>query len=386
MARDIIFNPRRLRLLRPGVPVRENAASLLVLCALVALVVWVVGRKDAFDPAMRDLPVEMLLGEREQIHLYTLPLKRWQDPATARASIGTAAPDLKLFPASVVDATWVPEGRVREFSSETLFEKINGEAPKFLKQGFRTLQYLVLKSLTDETEIAMELFDQRDVGGSLGVFSAHVTGARPVKTDGDVTYFLTSAGVIGRVGRYFFRVAADRESEMVEQKTQQLVAAFAGLGSSVNETASEAPLQMRLLADGFELDSAQISFQAKNVFQFDFAEGFWFGTLDAGAPARAFVHRAPGAEQARALFAQLVEEQSFDFETVSASDDNVVLRHQFLKSLFGLSVMGQFLVGVENAKTQAQVATVMARWPEVLSQLVPSAEYASHTPEGGAKQ
>lgn len=360
MARDVVFNPRRLRLLRQRIPLAENAAVLIVIALLVGLVAWVLGRKDSYDATARDLPIEMLYVEREPIELYTLPLKRWNDPAVPAALARQF--DFKLFPPSVEDAMWVPDNRVRTFSAETLFEKINGEAPKFLRQGFRELQYLVLKSNVDGSELAMELFDQSDIGGSLGVFSAHVTGGRDVRTDGELTYFLTSAGVIGRIGQYFFRIAGDRESAAITDKTTRLLTDMSSLVKAGGIAKSADPPGMTLLLRVFDLSKADVAFEAKNVFQFDFATQFWFGNLKQLDKARAFVHIAQTQDEAHKLFAQLVEEQSYDFAVTEQTPTSAVLRHEFLNTFFALAQTDTYIYGVQNVPAESAVSELMERW------------------------
>jgi hypothetical protein len=57
------------------------------------------------------------------------------------------------FPAAVVSNQWKAASDVRLFSPENLYEKINGEAPKFLLQGFERLYYLVLRQKDLEISI-----------------------------------------------------------------------------------------------------------------------------------------------------------------------------------------------------------------------------------------
>jgi hypothetical protein len=275
MARTDLFNPRKSpRLLRTHVSFTENMTSLVLLLLLGAIVWWVVEQKNNYDPADLDISIKMLVEDSSDLKLYTPPLKRWSEPGSAVAAM--EAPDLGVVPAAVADAQWQPKTGVKQFNADNLFEKINGEAPKFLRQGFQSLDYLVLVALADGSEIAIELYDQNDMAGSRGVFSEHLSADKTIEQYQSVTFFRTSIGVIGRVGRYFFRVAGDDDSAAIQQKSQQLIEAFATLDQqqqapapsaeqaqqTSDSTAAEGePVEFRLLA-ALGIPSQLISFQA----------------------------------------------------------------------------------------------------------------------------
>jgi len=77
---------------------------------------------------------------------------------------GTNVPELGVLPASVVDANWQLKARVHTFDAANIYEEINGEAEKFIKQGLRNMHYATLRA-SDGTEFAIELYDQGGIGG-----------------------------------------------------------------------------------------------------------------------------------------------------------------------------------------------------------------------------
>jgi len=202
MPREYLFNTRLTRLRRTHIPRGENLSVALIFLALIGLVTWLTTTRNNFDPTERDLPVELLGDNSLQIDIYNRPLKPWVEPGQ---QIAGAAFELGPFPPAVLDAGWQPVGRVKSFQPDNLYEKINGEAEKFIRQGFVGLAYLRLRSSSDAAEIAIELFDQGDLGGSLGIFSEHAAGRAVEDRDG-VNFFTTEAGAIGRKDRYFFRI------------------------------------------------------------------------------------------------------------------------------------------------------------------------------------
>ena len=297
MHRDHIFNSRRNHLRRAQIPHRENLSVVLIFVVLLTLVAWVVTTSNKFDPSERDLPIELLQDNTQEIRIYTPPLKLWIEPG--RQGSGTTF-DLAPFPADTLDSQWQLAGRVRTFQSDNLYEKINGEAEKFIKQGFVQLAFLRLRSMTDAGEIAIELFDQGDIGGSLGIFAEHAAGRAVENRDG-VSYFYTEAGAIGRKDRYFFRIAGDNSSPVIKEKAARLVEAFAQLGStSPAQEALEqtAPAGFVLLNQRLGIPESEIQFQEDNVFQYDFAQKFWFGNAGLDDDARLFVHIADDSASA----------------------------------------------------------------------------------------
>ncbi len=355
MAQDRVFNTRKRRLLRKHIPPGENIAAFILLCGLVGIVLWVAAQRTNYHPEDRDISAERLLQSPGQEKLYSLPFKPWVEPGSETQAI---AQNLGIFPETIVDREWTVESRLKQFTPENLFEKINGEAEKFLRQGFQALHYLVLTAKADGSELAVELYDQGDMGGSMGIFSDHVSDDSLIEQSGQVVFFRTLAGVIGRKGKYFFRIAGDRENEKIRTKSAQLAQAFALLQESEEETSEE----FQILNRGLEIPAELISFQSENVFQFDFAKDFWFGQLDAQNPARAFVHRTVAPEEAGQLFREILAEQGYDYEIVEESESGVVMRHNFLQSYFVMSYQGPFLFGIENLAQETQIAAFMERF------------------------
>lgn len=360
MARDRVLNPRKRRLSRKHIPLEENIAAFILLCGLVGMVFWVTAQRTDYNPEDRDISPEHLLQSSSREKLYSLPFKPWVEPGT---EIQAIAQDLGIFPETIVDQEWVVESRVKQFSPETLFEKINGEAEKFLRQGFQALHYIVLISKGDGGELAIELYDQGDMGGSMGIFSDHVSENNIIEQSGPVVFFRTQAGAIGRKGKYFFRIAGDRENDNIRQKSVQLAQAFTLLQEEAEEGASK---EFQILNSGLEIPSERISLQSENVFQFDFVKDFWFGQLDPENPASVFVHQTASNAEAAQLFEEILAEQSYDYEIVEETESTVILLHNFLQTYFVMSYQGPFLFGIEHLAERTQIAPIMQALTEEL--------------------
>ncbi len=365
MRPDRIFNSHKTRLMRHQIPGSENLSVALIFVALIALVVWITTTRDNFDPTERDLPIELLGDNSAQIEIYNRPLKPWHEPGQPMAG---AAFDLAPFPAATLDAEWQPVGRVKRFQPDNLYEKINGEAEKFIKQGFVGLAFLRLRSADDSSEIAIELFDQGSLGGSLGVFSDHAAG-RAIEDREGVSFVTTGAGAIGRQGRYFFRIAGDRQSAAITAKAASLVAAFAQLGRGPGTTTTHeeiVPTGFALLSQRLGIAEADIQFQEGNVFQYDFAQRFWFAKAGIGADTRLFVHVADSAAAAEDLIAALTAEHRYEYDELEVDGAYRLFRHRYLGSFFAVARRRNYVYGVEASPDRAAIPTVLARISESL--------------------
>ncbi|MGI9305303.1 MAG: hypothetical protein ACR2RB_21755, partial [Gammaproteobacteria bacterium] len=170
-------------------------------------------------------------------------------------------------------------------------------------------------------------------------------------------------GVIGRKGRFFFRVAGDRQSPSVTAKASRLVGAFAALDDSGSPDADAArvPEGLALLRDRLGIAEADIQYQESNVFQYDFASRFWFADAGSGDDARVFVHVADSPDAAGNLFAALLEEQSYDYEQLTSEGSRAVFRHEFLNTYFVLAHHGRYVYGAEQLADSTSADALLGR-------------------------
>ena len=390
-----VFNPRKRWLLRKRIPVREAGAGLVLLALLVLTVGWVLAQKSRYDPVERDLSFELLAAAPVRDTLYKRPLQPWVEPGSGSGPREGDVSALAPFPAALASDGWRP-GRVRRFGPDNLFEKINGEAEKFIKQGFHRLHVLDLSAPAQGPgageRLAIELFDQGTFAGSLGIFSDHHGGRRTIERapgDRDTLFFTTPAGAIGMRGRWFFRIAGSADTPALQARARQVVAAFSALpGNDPEPGAASAPTRDKLVpsSDGKDAKDAKppafalfngelgipadrIAYKRRNVFQYDFAEDFWFAAPAGEDGPRLFVHLAPSGEQATELMRLLAEELAYDYDPAAGVGNGnrggrkgvLVLRQRVLGTFFALARRGRAVYGMERAQGPEAIAPWLDR-------------------------
>ncbi|MGK0169067.1 MAG: hypothetical protein ACI9W2_000786 [Gammaproteobacteria bacterium] len=421
MARKEIFSQRRSCLLRKHVPVSENLVTTIVGLVLLTFVMWALSARDSYDASHRDLAPELLAGERPVTEIHNRALKLWVK--SGRAPTGTVSTfDYVFYPPAFARDGWSFASRIRKSDASNLYEKINGEAEKSLGLGFVAMHYALLRAPADPADgvsanqtttsawdgaagpakIAMELFDQGTVAGSAGAFSIHRSSSRKVPQRAGVTCFLTSVGVVGRIGRFFFRAAGNVSTEAVRAKASRLVDDLSALASGgwsgepravVPSSASIAtavltkrqapvvPPGMKFLMDAFGAGESAIRFKASNAFQLDFASDFWFAALPNTTPgasfgsddsAEAFIHLGSSPEQSARLVEQLLVEQANEYEPLPKVGPSsieeprwTVLRHEFLGTYFGLGRDGRYVFGAHRVNERAQVDPILEKLARV---------------------
>ncbi|MAE69792.1 MAG: hypothetical protein CME06_04900, partial [Gemmatimonadetes bacterium] len=282
---------------------------MVLLGLLAAISAWISAQGGRFDPADRDLAPELLLAPAPRIELYQRPPIHWAE----RGGGGAAEGDLGVFPASILDGGWRPEGGVDNFNPSRLYEKINGAAEQFIRFGFRGLRFLSLAK--DGRFITVELYDQTDAAGAIGIFVAQRAPERAIEERDGARLLRTPLGFVGILGRHYFKITGSEVAESITRKTEQIVGV---LIESVEAGAGD-PVELKLLIDGFGAKIGEIGYEPDNVFRYEFLSRFWFATRP--KEMRVFLHRADSDESARRLFGRIAAEHRFEYEVVPKTRD-----------------------------------------------------------------
>jgi hypothetical protein len=341
------------RVIRTRISRAEVAFGAAFLVLVVLAAAWVAAQRDNYDPSERDISFDVLAEDSVEDTLYRRPLRRWVEPG----SEGAASPvlDLGIFPADLLDGGWSLDGRVETYDADTLYEKINGAAEQYMAFGFRQLHYATLAR--DGRFLNVELYDQGSFPNALGIFSAQRDANREVRRDGSVYFYDTPAGAVGGVDQYYFKISGDRAEEAIREKAFRLAAGLGRLPGSGDPT----PRGYAILTDGLGLPMDRVAYQRNDAFQYEFFTDVWFGRIEAGEDARFFVHQARDGRQARTIYDQLLEEQSFDYADLERGDGFAVLRHLYLETVFAVRVHGDLVLGVEGAADETAAREYLRR-------------------------
>lgn len=361
MARkERIFTNKKRRVYRTHVSRAEQIFGGSFVGFLVLGGIWFGLRGDDFDPAERDISMEVMEESQVEDTLYRSPLQRWTDPAQT----GSTAPtyQLGIFPTSILEDGWVPSSRPQRFDESNLFEKINGAAPQYFQYGFSALHFLAIKKEQEELEINIELYDMAQFPNALGIFAAQRDDDRELEDLDGAHYYLTAAGALGVFDKYYFKLTGNQNSDPVRNKAQQLVDAISGLPAG----SRQASAIYSVFSEGLGIPFERIVFEKNDVFQYDFAHDFWFARPEASSDSRYYVHRAGTNDEAQQLYDQLLENHLYDFTLVEQSSNKVVLKHNFLNNFMVLARYENWIYGIENVPAVGSVERALITLTDAL--------------------
>ena len=109
-----------------------------------------------------------------------------------------------------------------------------------------------------------------------------------------------------------------------------------------------------------------IAYQPINVFQYRFAERFWFGHIEGAESARMFIHTAESPAAAKDLFDKLHGELLEDYDGIESAPRSALLQHKFLETYFGLMQSGDMVFGVERHPEREGVQVALERMGDAL--------------------
>lgn len=359
-----VFNDRNRKVFRKNISSGEMAFGFFFILFVMLMGAWFVVQKDNFDPGERDISIEVLNAQSVEDKLYRTPLLRWVDPALARTP-DSAAPDLGIFPPSLVGGGWETSSRVEVFDGANVYEKINGQEDQYKQFGFQFLHFVAIANPEQELDLNVELYDMGSFVNALGVFAAQRSEDSRVEQFGNTYYYPTEAGVLGILDRYFFKLSGNESSPAIRAKAIEFVKAFAPDTTDTIES-GVAPRGLMLLTEGLGVPFRDIAYLRQDVFQYDFAKDFWFGKVTPESKARYFFHEDTSETAAAELFDMILEEQLYEYTLVERNGNRCVLKHEFMKTFMILNQRGPFVYGIDGAPDGDQAATSQEALERVL--------------------
>jgi len=341
---DRILTDRGRKLFRKHIPDSELGFGVGFTLFVLVMAVWFVYQEDNYDPGERDIAPELMVAGSVEDKLYRTPLQRWVDPS--QRGVAQAAVDTGILPDEILEGGWLPSTRPQEFVEDNLFEKINGQAPQYISYGFQKLHYLGLEHPESGKEISIEFYDMGNFQNALGIFSAQ-RGDQEVLTAENAYYYQTAIGAIGLSGPFYFKFAGtELNDELTIAKAESMVPVVA----SMDRAQIYKPVAFTAFADTLGIPFSGISYVTEDVFQYDFAKNFWFGTPGEADSMEYYLHEARDEAEAAALFDKLLENHLYDYERVGEEiDGSVTLKHQFLDEYLVMERRGSMIYGLDGA-------------------------------------
>ena len=346
--KDKIFNDRSRKIFRHYIGTSEVAFSLFFILFTIAMGAWFVMQRDNYDPGERDISMKVLIAQQVEDHLWEPPLELWFEPGSRPAG-GARAIDLGIFPPQTLFGDWSPASRVKVFDDSNLYEKINGQDTQYKAFGFQFLHFISIEDTEKGLDVNIELYDMGSFQNALGIFAAQRSAGSQVQSEGKAFLYLTEAGALGIVDKYYFKFSGNEDSETIRNHALLVIKSFSEGVSGSGDT----PRAFMVLAQELGIDFQDIEYVMEDVFQYDFAKDFWFGSVSPDSTEKYFLHEAASEEDASELFDQIVEEHSYEYTLVSRDGDHVVMKHDFLETFFTLNQNGRFVFGIDGAPDEA---------------------------------
>ena len=117
---------------------------------------------------------------------------------------GAAAPACNLVPG------WTPQGALRNYSQDNLFEYMDGNAEGYLLYGFQTMQGVSCQK--GEATLVIDISDFGDADSAYGFFSNTHDPGKPVERIGMGGQIVPRRAIFAK-GKYYVEIAANPEGD-----------------------------------------------------------------------------------------------------------------------------------------------------------------------------
>lgn len=363
-SKDKVLNDRPRKIFRHYIGRSEVGFGVFFILFTAAMGAWFVMQRDNYDPGERDISMDLMIAQQVEDHLWEPPLEMWFEPGSRAAGGGAPAIDLGIFPPQTLGGNWSPSSRVEVFDNTNLYEKIDGQETQYKAFGFQFLHFISIEDSEKELDVNIELYDMGNFQNALGIFAAQRSAGSEVRSEGKAFLYMTEAGALGIVDKYYFKFTGNEDSETIRNHALLVMTSFSEGVSDSGDT----PRAFMVLAQELGVDFQDIEYVMEDVFQYDFAKDFWFGSVGAGSKEKYFLHEAASEAEASELFDQIMEEHSYEYTLVSSEGNHAVMKHDFLETFFTLNRNGRFVFGIDGAPDEGQAAKSLDALAETLSE------------------
>lgn len=195
-----------------------------------------------------------------------------------------------------------PPVKIERFT-DNLYEKIDGREGQFRAFGFVELRFGQYQDVRRRTSYDVYIYDMGQANNALGIFTAERSeGAEPLAV-GQGAY-LSGTSAYFHKDKYYVNVLGPADGDKPEAQVAERIAT--AIAETIAGGGGKLWADALLPAEG---RAGPLRYQTTSALSQDFLERFFFCKYTiGGASLEMFIHKAPGAAEAKALFAKYAEE------------------------------------------------------------------------------
>ena len=322
---DRLFNPHGRRHYRRTYNINEVRIGVIIVAVLVAIAYWVAWRGMNPDP-----------------ELFSIEVTYTQTKQTPDKTSTTIAGETTVFPS--LDFVGWEAGPPNSYTSDNLYEKINGREGFYKSYGFKQLYTATLANLSDPNAfIDIELFDLGSVQNAFGAYNAE----RPtnVGTSTETSYIDRNLLGLSR-NTFYLRAIGSLEDPKTHATLTQLKERFVA-----HIPNAALPWSHELFMTDLGLPQSAIGFEANNAFSFEFGKNVHIAQIN--EETELFIIKKNNQTEAQQLAYQFLE-GFLSLGTEIKSDDKLFVQDRYLHTYATAESTHSYVIGVRGAPTVAK--------------------------------
>lgn len=349
-----VFIKAGLRSYRKSYRIKEVGLGLGTGGVLLGIAGWVGWKGEHPDPALFDMSAALLASPG------SMATVAGSEPEVSRGPL----------PAEIAGQEF-SEGKVGQYSAETLYVKINGRAGFFKSFGVTSMHSVTLEgpgAVGVAPSIDIELYDLGEAQNAIGAYNGERAPSIVPKTVAGSTFHFDRNSAFLTRGKYYVRFIGSEESPSILAELERLMALCREKLSG-----GKRPWAFALFVDQMGVLESRVTYVRNNAFSFGFASDLFKATLspvDAIDDVEAFVVAKASVAEAQALAAQFQAGFGSLGKPGGATEQGVNLfEDEFLGTFSGATSVERWVVGLRGAAKSGEVGEALVRLEQALKNL-----------------
>lgn len=255
-----------------------------------------------------------------------------------------------------------PPTKIERFT-DNLYEKIDGREGQYRAFGFVELRFGQYQDTRRQQTYDVYLYDMGQPNNAMGIYMAEKSeGAQaiPVGQEG----YLSGANAYFYKGKYYVNVLGPSEGDQAAAENARRIAV--AIAETIADTGKKLWADALLPREG----RLELKYQPESALAHDFLDRFFFATYKLeGVEFKMFIHKAPGADEAKALFAKYAEEAPKYDTLVSreSSDGGETIVTESMGAYTVAFHKGPYFAGVTDCKDRERAIQQAAAFCKTLN-------------------